>query len=248
MKYLLISIVLLLGGLKNLANAQDGSNYLSEAHEAREHSDFDKAARLYSKVLELDSNNIEALYYRGWCENVWNKSKGLEDFKKVLELDSLHEGALHSLADSYSIMGKHDLADKYKMKAIALNPKTASNLLTLARKANATGDYEKAVKLCDEAIELNDEAQIWLQLLERAEAYYMLGKYKESIADFEKCFKEYSIGMYSCRNYEICGNAYKAIGNTTKACEYWNIAVRNDSEFDPASDEVKLKAKENCKK
>lgn len=237
----------MLGGQTNLACAQDVESYMKEAHEARQQTDFDKAAKLYTKVIELDSNNIEALYYRGWVENVWNKSKGLDDFKKVLELDSLHEGALHSLADSYAILGKHELAEEYKMRALAVNPKTASNLLTMARKANSSGEYEKAIELCNESIELDDESQIWLQLLERAEAYYMLGKHKESIADFEKCFNEFGYGMYSCNNYEMCGDAYKGLGNTNKACEYWKIAVRNDDpEFDPASDEVKLKVKNNC--
>jgi len=248
MKYLLIAAILTLGGFQNNANAQNIEEYMKEANEARDQMDFDTAAELYAKVIELDSNNIEALYKRGWCENFWDKSKGIEDFNRVLELDSLHEGALQSLASTYGILGDHDLATAYKMKAIAINPHTASNLLYLARIAIFSGEYEKAISLCNESMELEDETQIWLQLLDRAEAFYMLGKFKEAIADFEKCFNEFGYGMYSCNNYEMCGDAYKAIGNTTKGCEYWNIAVRNDDpEYDPASENVKMKAKENCK-
>ncbi len=222
---------------------------MSKAAEAREQMDLDVAVNLYSKVLALDSNNIEALYYRGWCENLWNKSKGLEDFHKVLKLDSLHEGALNSLADSYAILGKNELAKTYELKAIALNPKTAGNLLSQARMANSSKEYAKAIEFCDEGIKLNDEAQNWLLFLERAEAHYLLGNYKTAISDFEKCFNEFGYGMYSCNNYEMCGDAYMSIENIDKACEYWNIAVRNDDpEFDPASDEVKLKFKENCNK
>ena len=244
---LILSLILVI--LSNCVYSQDVEKYMKEANKAREQMDYDKAAQLYSKVIENDPNNIEALYYRGWVENVWNKSKGLDDFKRVLELDSLHEGALSSLAESYAILGKHELAEKYKMKAISINPKSASNLLTLARNANSSKEYEKAVELCNEAIQLNDETQIWLQLLERAEAYYMLGKYDKSIKDFEKCFNEFDLGMYSCNNYEMCGDAYNGLGNSTKACEYWKIAVNNDDpEFDPASDEVKLKVKKNCNK
>lgn len=249
MKYLLISTTLILGSLLNIANAQSIESYMEEASEARDQMEFDKASELYTKIIELDSHNIEALYNRGWCENFWDKSKGIEDFNKVLELDSLHEGALQSLASTFSILGKSELAEEYKMRAIAINPKTASNLLYLARKANSSGEYEEAIRLCNESIELEDDSQIWLQLLDRAEAHYNLGKYEEAIDDFEKCFNEFGHGMYSCSEYEMCGDAYKAIENSDKACEYWIIAVGNDDpEFDPASENVKLKAKKNCNK
>lgn len=249
MKYLFLNIALIITSILNFSNAQDIENYMNQATEAREQMDLDNATVLYSKVLDLDSNNIEALYYRGWCENLWNKSKGLEDFLKVLELDSLHEGALHSLSNSYSILGKYELAKTYELRAIALNPKTAGNLLSQARMANSSKEYEKAIEFCNEGIKLDDDVQNWLLYLERAKAYYFFGQYEQSISDFEKCFNEYGYGMYSCNNYEMCGDAYMALGKMNNACEYWTIAVRNDDpEFDPASDDVKLKTKENCKK
>ena len=246
-KYLTIIVILMLGVFTNHVIAQDIENFMKEANEARDQMDLDHAVKLYTKVIELDSNNIEALYYRAWSENIWNKSQGLDDFKRVLELDSLHEGALQSLAGSYAILGQYELAEEYETKAIALNPKSSSNLLAQARRANASGDYQKAIEFCNEAIELNDEAQIWLQILERAIAYHKLGKHVESIADFELCFNEFGHGLYSCGDYEMCGDSYKANGNLLQACKYWNISVRiDDPEFDPATDEVKLKVKNNC--
>lgn len=249
MKYLLLNISFIFSGLQNYSNAQDVVSYMSKATEAREQMDLDLATDLYSKVLLLDSNNIEALYYRGWCENLWNKSRGLEDFHKVLKLDSLHEGALHSLSDSYAILGKYELAKTYELKAIALNPKTAGNLLSQARMANSSKEYPKAIEFCDEGIKLDDDAQNWLLFLERAEAHYFLMNYEKAISDFEKCFNEFDDGLYFCNNYEMCGDAYMAIENIDKACEYWNIAIRiEDPEFDTASDEVKSKFKGNCNK
>ena len=249
MKHLLFSLALIFTGFLNHSIAQDVESYMNKANEAREQMDLDIAADLYSKVLELDSENVDALYYRGWCVNLWNKSKGLEDFHKVLELDSLHEGALHSLSTSYSILGKYELAKTYELRAIAANPNTAGNLLSQARMANSSKEYDKAIEFCNKGIKLDDDAQNWLLFLERAEAHYLTGNYRESISDFEKCFNEYLAGMYSCNNYEMCGDAYKAIGNTNKSCHYWNIAVRNDDpEFDPASDEVKAKVKGICYK
>jgi tetratricopeptide (TPR) repeat protein len=247
MKYLLISLTLIFGGFQNHAMAQEIERYLIEANEARNQMDFENAAALYTKVIELDSNNIEALYNRGWCANLLNNTKGIDDFLKVLELDSNHEGALHSLARSYAFLDKTDLADEYERRAV--NPKSPSNLRLLARKAIEAREYEKAIELCSESIELDDEDQLWLQLLDRAEAYFRLGKYTEAITDFERCFIDYGYGMYSCNNYEMCGDSYEATGNRNKACEYWTLAVRNDDpEFDPASKEVKSKAKKKCKK
>jgi tetratricopeptide (TPR) repeat protein len=249
MKYLLLNLALVFICLLNHSSAQDIESYMNQATEARGQMELDNAYDLYSKVLELDSNNIEALYYRGWCKNLWDKSKGLKDFHKVLELDSLHEGALHSLSVSYSILGDYELAKSFELRAIAINPKTAGNLLSQARMANSSNEYEKSIEFCNEGIKLEDDAQNWLLYLERAEAYYFFGKYEKSIADFEKCFNEFGYGMYSCNNYEMCGDAYEGLGNTNRACEYWKIAVRNnDPEFDPASDEVKIKVEKNCNK
>jgi tetratricopeptide (TPR) repeat protein len=59
-----------------------------------------------------------------------------------------------------------------------------------------------------------------LLFLERAESHYLLGNFEKAISDYEKCFNEFSIGMYSCNNYEMCGDAYMAIKNINKACEY----------------------------
>jgi tetratricopeptide (TPR) repeat protein len=249
MKYLLIITILILGGFQNIASAQNIEEFMNDANDARDQMDFDKAAALYSEIIKLDSNNIEALYNRGFCENFWNKSEGLDDLHKVIKLDSLHEGAFQVLAESYSILGNFDLAEEYKLKAIALNPKSAENLLTQTRMANGSEEYAKAIEFCNEGIKLNDDAQNWLLLLERAEAHYLIGNYENAISDFEKCFNEYQAGLYSCNEYEMCGDAYKAMGNINKACEYWSIAVRNDDpEFDPASNQVKLKAKVNCNK
>jgi tetratricopeptide (TPR) repeat protein len=249
MRYLLLNLAIILTTFLNLANAQDIESYLNKANEAKEHMDLEIASELYTKVIELDSNNVEALYNRGWCENLWNKSKGLDDLHKVIELDSLHEGAFQVLAESYAILGKYDLAKEYELKAIALNPKSAGNLLAQARMAIDSEEFEKAIKFCSEGIELNDEGNNWLLILERAKAYFMTGRYQKSISDFEKCFNEYQAGLYSCNEYEMCGDAYKALGNEEKACGYWTVAVRNDDpEFDPASNSVKEKALKFCDK
>ena len=209
---------------------------------------FESAVELYNKVLEIDSNNIDALYGRGFCANFWNKSQGLEDLHRVLEMEPDHEGALHTLAQSYSILGNYDLADSLEMKAIDLNPNTSSNQLTLGRKAIQKAEYGKAIEHLNKSMELGEEHDNWMALIDRAQAYHMLGRHQDAVVDYERCFTDYGFGMYMSHNYEMCGDAYHALGQSENACGYWSLAISNDDpEFDPASKEVYEKAKEHCK-
>jgi len=58
MKYLLIITTLILGSFQNIASAQNIEEYMNDANEARDQMDFDKAAELYSEIIEVDSNSI----------------------------------------------------------------------------------------------------------------------------------------------------------------------------------------------
>ncbi len=220
---------------------------LEKAHLARQEMNVEEAIELYTKVIESDPTNIDAYYYRGWIQSVFNATTSIEDFLKVLELDSLHEGALHSAAYYYSFTGNDEKADYYLEKALNVNPQSTSNLFLQMEREIRKENYEKALMICNQLLPQQDESSIWSTLLERGRIYFLTGKNQEAISDFETCFNDHAYGMYSSQNFEMCGDAYEKIGELEQACEKWGWAI-NHFDVDVPSETAIQKVESKCKK
>ena len=81
-----------------------------------------------------------------------------------------------------------------------------------ADKLHDKKDYENAIKLYSEAIELNPYAE---------KAYYRRGDCYQALKQYEKAIQDYSEAIELCPNvkylYEWRGNCYKKLGDTEKA-------------------------------
>ncbi|MBE8950600.1 MAG: tetratricopeptide repeat protein [Quinella sp. 3Q1] len=82
------------------------------------------------------------------------------------------------------------------------------------------GKYEDAIKLCNEALELNSDNE--LAYLRRGNAYYGLKQNERAIQDFNKAleFKQHEF-MYTSR-----GNAYGNLGQYERAIQDYNKALQ----------------------
>ncbi len=103
------------------------------------------AAEYYTRALEGDPNNTNALGWLGFLRSV--EGKGDESIRlseRALELDPLSIVALRSLGDSYRIAGRPDEALATYNKALELQPGTARVNGRMARMALARGDFEAA--------------------------------------------------------------------------------------------------------
>jgi tetratricopeptide (TPR) repeat protein len=246
MKVIVIIFYLFIVGT-NHSVAQSIDDLLAKAETARNSLDVNKTVDLYTQVIKLDSLNVEAYYYRGWIQSLFNKKQGLEDFIMTIKLDSLHSGAHYSLYNYYSFAGDNTKADYYMMKYAELSPKNSTTLLYLSSRSIEKGDLIKAINYCNEAISLEEEHNRWTPLLVRAEIQFALKEYKSAIDDFELCFNTYSYGMYSAKNFEMCGDAYEFLKQMDKACEKWNLAI-NHIDVEIPSKTAKQKIKTNCHK
>jgi tetratricopeptide (TPR) repeat protein len=234
--------------LPSQLHAQSFDELMQQASVARDHGEDNKAIELYSKAISLRPNSAEAYYERGRIQSMTNQNNGIGDLLKAVELDSTLEWAFHQIAFYYSFKGDEAKSDFYELKAITLNPNSANNLLLMAQRFLAKGDSIKALEYCNLSIEKHDEAVEWLALLERAKIRYNLREYKGAAEDFEKCFNEFSYGMYQASDYEMCGDAYKELGQMKQACEKWNMAITQlDPEIDKPSKTVQKKIKKFCK-
>ncbi len=103
------------------------------------------AAEYYTRALEGDPNNTNALGWLGFLRSV--EGKGDESIRlseRALELDPLAIVALRTLGDSYRIAGRPDEALATYNKALELQPGTARVNGRMARMALARGDFEAA--------------------------------------------------------------------------------------------------------
>ena len=115
------------------AVADDLQEYFNQGQQAYQQGDYEKAAQLYEKVVELDPNyapayNALGLTYKGL-------NAGLEDitwlFKVATEIDPNYIEAYENQCKMYHQAGQYDEAEKNCLKILSINPNYGSTQLIL---------------------------------------------------------------------------------------------------------------------
>jgi tetratricopeptide (TPR) repeat protein len=143
----------------------------------------DDAARLadYNEAVRLDARNIQAWRGRGMYYLAHGESaKAVDDFLKLLELDSSDPGALQAAATALSSVKRLDEALTYVNKAIELEPDSAVGYKLRAQIHAARNDTKSAVDDLTSVLETEPgdaaarlmRARLWLEQgdLQRAKA------------------------------------------------------------------------------
>ena len=85
--------------------------------------DFQTAYTLYHKILELDSDNKDALFNIAIsAKNLGHLAEAIDSYKKVIELYPDTEEAYYNIASLYSDSGDMDDAIKYYKRVLENNP------------------------------------------------------------------------------------------------------------------------------
>jgi tetratricopeptide (TPR) repeat protein len=103
--------------------------------------DHRTAIVLFTQVLEIDADHINAYLQRGFCHSLLQAyDKAVVDFTAVVERKPDHAWAYTSRGSAYAKLGKHDLAIADFDRVLAIDPRNeeAFNNRGWARKA--TGD------------------------------------------------------------------------------------------------------------
>ena len=116
------------------ANALTGSEW-----------NFDLADQYYSRALQHDPNNLDALGWLSFLKMIQGKhDESIALSEKVLELDPLSIVAHRGLGDSYRAAGRLDDALRFYRRGLELQPDTARINGRIASIALARGDFETA--------------------------------------------------------------------------------------------------------
>ncbi len=164
MKRLLILISLSITVLASTAQAEAAKLY-GDGERAYRGGDYTAAIALFTEVLTLDSENLNAYLQRGFCNSLLKQyAAAASDFTAVIERKADHAWAYTSRGSAYAKMGQHEKAMADFDQVIALDPRNeeAYNNRGWSRKAlgdtgGACADWKASKKMG------NAEAKIILE-------------------------------------------------------------------------------------
>ena len=163
----------------------------AQADEAFQKNDFALALKDYSKVLELDSNNVVAYYARGWTQQrMGDDDAALADFDQAMQYctnDLFLAGLFLSRGEVNYRKKAFEPAVADCTQAIRTNPKFEEAYITRARIFNSMKRYDRAVIDCNMAI--------WLKPAS-AEAYYLRGQADENIQELGKALDDFDQAIH----------------------------------------------------
>jgi len=131
--YFLFLILVIPFFMTTQAKAEDYREVFQQAAEALQRNDMETAITLYEKVIKLNPsfapayNNLGLLYREAGLDPVevaWY-------FKSAIDIDPKFEDAYINLGKAYYVLNYFDLAERYTLKALELNPDSGQAKLSL---------------------------------------------------------------------------------------------------------------------
>lgn len=186
---------------------------------------YKEALDAFNKVLELNSKNKEAFYYRGIC-NLFqgNIYESLSDFTETIKLDSLWADAYNNRGLCYGYLGELEKSiDDFK-KAISLDKKFAKAYLNLGSAYLSLRKPTEAIEMLNKVVELDSTNPE--NYFIRGSAYLYLKDYEQGEKDFTRAINK---GLKNNQSYFNRASCYYNLGEYFKAIEDLNKAI----EFNP---------------
>lgn len=196
-----IVAIILMAAIPCTGCGKDSKDYYKEACKASKEENFEDAKQLFEQAIKEDSQKAEyyidygfTLIKMGEYEDAitqFNKTI-LKSEDKLVDPDNLITRRNNKMAyrgKAIAYYENHDYEEAITYFQYALEIKELTDLNTDIRKylsasQKSFGDYEGAIKVCNELIsEDKDDAYSYAN---RAVCYAALGKYEDSLEDFDK--------------------------------------------------------------
>ncbi len=141
---------------------------------------FGEAAKFQGKVVALSKNNAEAWNcYGHFFAQMGDYVTALEQFDKVIQLDSEHIDALHNRALMLGQLGRSEDAVHVLRYALTISPNEESLWVNLGIELNHSDRNLEAIQVMKDALSRHPEhARMWLNL---GSFHYQAGQFEESI-------------------------------------------------------------------
>lgn len=109
--------------------------------------DYETATLLFTRVIEIDGDHVNAHLQRGFCHSLRKEYQlAIDDFTQVIGLKPDHAWAYTSRGSAFAKLGLHDRARADFDKVLLLDPGNAEALNNRGWIRKAQGDHEGACK------------------------------------------------------------------------------------------------------
>ena len=167
-----------------------------------------RARQLALKALELDDTLAEAHVALGWLEfSDWDFPWADREFRRAIELNPNLAAARIWYISYLMCLRRFEDAEAQGEVALQLNPASADVLTHVANHYLFSGRMDKAIELYRQGLDLEPGYGGGHWSLGRA--YYVQGKYQESVAELEMAIAERG---RSFQNLSVIGAAYIKAG------------------------------------
>ena len=210
--------------------------YLIRAWAWSDQDELNKAIQDFTKALEYDPHNSEALKGRGWAQGQMEDFEAaLEDFGRAITVKPEDAEAYEGRAWCLEKQGKYDPALESYSAAIDLNPNSADAFEGRGWVWSAKNDHEKAIADFNRAIEI--KPGLVPAFMGRGLSYRETGRFEPALADYSQALmlNPDNYDAYLARSYilENLGRLEEAAADAEQAAK-----------LDPDATEASLRAKE----
>ncbi|KGN72348.1 hypothetical protein HQ47_10450 [Porphyromonas macacae] len=213
--YLTLSVLfVLLSAAKCSHNKQekttqeDAISLYMKGLQMQNEENYEAALSYYTQSIEKDSSLYGTFLNRGYVKEMLKDTLGaIRDFVKANELNKEDAISLNNLGAIYSKRQQPELAEKYLLEAIRIDPFEANPYYNLGRMAYNSGQLDKAIPLLKRFIGLKDTM---------TKRFLSEDLYEELMPEYE-AYRAYSLFYI--------GLAYKNLNQIDSAIYYLKLAI-----------------------
>lgn len=186
---------------------------------------LDKAEESYRLAVKEDPKFNAAIFRLACLLDLKGSFKESGDlYKKVIDSDKTFYPAYNNYAIAEYRQGRKDVAVKYWIQSLKINPAQADVFNNLGLAASSDGDYRKAVEFYDRALKIKPLYSGAAK--NRAFALFMAGDYAAADAQLAKNSRVFSADPFSYYNYAVFCIDWR---NYRKAVKMLEMAVKEKS-------------------
>ena len=194
-------------------------------------ADFSNAIKINEKYTNA-LNNLGFVYYNMKDLDETNLDKAIENFTRVIEIDSRHAEAWNNRGSAYLEKGDYDKAIADFTQVIRFNPNFAVVYSNRSRAYLSKKDNQKALADCSRALEIDKDFMPALN--NRARVYQEMGDYQRALEDYRKCLdaagRSININDISVYAWYLAGqvyNKYPYLKGEIKTHDFWSEFAGN---------------------
>jgi len=243
---------------KNPENVQ-AVQYLGQLH--YQQKNYQKSLEYYSRLLKLAQPKAETYFHIGEnFQQLKNFYSAISHYNKAIQLNPMLTEAYLKIGDIYLEWNKFEIASRWYEKGVANDRKSASAFYHIANLNYDTAQYEKALKLTKQSLEI-DPRMLETRILElkilnslkketelatkikvfiqdfpaNADGYLFLGRFYLDLKDYKLSLSNYSkaveVAPENAASYNGMGNYYYELKQFDNAAKFYTKALELNPNF-----------------